>query len=147
MNAPERHRYSVSRRRAGRALRGAALVAVLAGAAVSVGFVLRATSRNPSALVVVLLAAWVFSPFGALLLADASASRWSAPARATLHVAMLAAALGSAGVYVADVVWPRASQAAFVFIVVPPASWLLTATVLVIATIVRRRRSGRVDGT
>jgi hypothetical protein len=124
-------------------LRAAALIAVLAGAAVSVGFLLRATSRNPSSLLVVLLAAWVFCPFGAMLLANVAATRWSAAARATLRGVMLAVALGSVAVYVADALWPRASQPAFVFIVVPPASWLLGATVLAVAAIIVRRRSGR----
>jgi hypothetical protein len=118
----------------------------VAGAAVAVGFLLRATSRNPSQLLVALLAAWVFSPFGALVLADVAATRWSAPARATLRGVMLAVALGSVAVYVADAQWPRASQPAFVFIVVPPASWLLGATVLAVAAITFGRRSGRADG-
>ena len=122
------------------------MVAVLAGAAVSVGLLLRATSRNPSPLLVALLAAWVFSPFGALLLADAAARRWSAPTRAALHGVTLAIVLGSLVVYGADALWPRASQAAFVFIAVPPASWLLGATVLGVAAFIVGRRSGRADG-
>ena len=51
-------------------LRTAALIAVLAGAVGSVGLLLRATNRNPSQLLVVLLAIWVVSPFVALLWAS-----------------------------------------------------------------------------
>jgi hypothetical protein len=113
---------------------------------VSVGFLLRATSRNPSPLLVAFVALWVLSPFGALLLADAAARRWAASTRAALRGVMLAVALGSAAVYIADALWPRASQPAFVFIVVPPASWLLGGAVLAVAATILGRRSGRADG-
>ncbi len=57
--------FNVSRRRAEGGfvgLRTAASIAVLAGAVGSVGFLLRATNRNPSQLLVVLMAIWVVCP-------------------------------------------------------------------------------------
>ena len=60
-------------------LRAAASIAVLAGAVISVGFLVRATGRNPSQLLVVLMAIWVVSPFVALLWANFVSKRWSAP--------------------------------------------------------------------
>src|SRR5438045_2719262 len=51
-------------------LRGAALIAVLAGAVCSVGLLLNAGQRNNSRLVLVLFTMWVLSPFMALVSAD-----------------------------------------------------------------------------
>lgn len=123
--------------------RTAALVAALAAALGSTGFLLRATGRNPSQLLVVLLAVWVLSPFLALLWANATSARWSALTRASLHGATLTLALGSLAIYGADALWPRSSQGAFVFIVLPPASWLVGAAVVLIAAFVSGRRSRR----
>lgn len=127
-------------------LRTAALIAGLAGAVGSVGFLLRATNRNPSQLLVLLLAMWELSPFLALLWAHVASKRWSVLTRVTLYGVMLVVALGSLAIYEADALWPRSSQGAFVFIVVPPTSWLLSATVVSIAAFISRRRSRRADG-
>src|SRR5439155_22315661 len=59
-------------------LRRAASIAVLAGAVCSVGFLLRATGRNPSQILVALMAIWVVSPFMALLWASFASKPWSA---------------------------------------------------------------------
>jgi len=101
----------------------AVYVTALVGAAGAVGFLLRATSRNPSPLLVVLLALWVASPFVILMLASFLSPRSS---RALLIVALVIT-LGTIGIYLADALWPRAAQGAFYFIVVPPASWLVVA--------------------
>jgi hypothetical protein len=127
-------------------LRTAAEVAVLAGAVGSVGFLLRATNRNPSQLLVVLLAIWVVSPFVALLWANIAAKRWPVLTRVTLYGMMLVVPLSSLAIYVADALWPRNSQGAFVFIVVPPASWLLSGIVVLIAAFISDGRSRRADG-
>lgn len=125
-------------------LRIAALIAVVIGAVGSVGFLLRATSRNPSQLLVALLVIWVLSPFVALLAANVASKRWSVLTRATLYAVMLVIALGSLAIYEADALWPRASQGAFVFIIVSPASWLLMAIVVPVAALISARRSHRI---
>ena len=124
-------------------LRTAASIAVLAGAVGSVGFLLRATSRNPSQLLVVLMAIWVVSPFVALLWASFASKPWSAPARMSLYGVMLLVSLSTLAIYVADALWPRSSQAAFVFIAVPPASWLLSAVAVFLAAFISGRRLRR----
>src|SRR5712692_1714369 len=70
-------------------LRAAASIAVFAGAVGSVGLLLRATNRNPSQLLVVLLAIWVVSPFVALFWASIVSKRWSVLTRVTLYGVML----------------------------------------------------------
>lgn len=120
-------------------LRRAALISLVVGAAGSIGFFFRAGQRAPR-LLLVIMAFWVFSPFVALLWADVVSKRWPVLTRAALYGVMLVAALGSLAIYGADALWPRKSQAAFVYVVVPPASWLLSAIVLSAAAFTSRRR-------
>jgi hypothetical protein len=126
-------------------LRAAALIAVLGGALGSVGFMLRA-GRNAPVFLKLLFGLWVLSPFMALVLADVISKRWSLLTRATLYSVMLVLTLGSLTIYGDVALAPPRSQGAFVFVVVPPASWLLIATALPTAALISGRRSRRGDG-
>ena len=125
-------------------LRAAALIALLAGAGGSVGLMLRAGQRSPRLLLVV-FTLWVLSPFMALVLADMVSKHWSVLTRATLYGVMLVVTLGSLAVYGDDAFGHRRAQAAFVFVLVPPASWLLIAIVVPIAAFISGRLSRRGD--
>jgi hypothetical protein len=127
-----------------RVLRMTALIAVVAGAAGSIGFMLRA-GRNAPLFLKLLFALWVLSPFMALVLADVVSKRWSLLTRATLYSVMLVLTLGSLTIYGDVALAPPRSQGAFVFVVVPPASWLLIATALPTAALISGRRSRRSD--
>jgi hypothetical protein len=95
---------------------------------------------HPPLLLRVLFVIWVLSPFMALVLADMVSKRWSVLARATLYGAMLVVTVGSLAIYGDDALRPRKAQAAFVFVVVPPASWLLLAIVVPTAALISRKR-------
>ena len=125
----------------------AALIAVLAGAVGSVGLMLHAGHRNPSRLLLVLFALWVLSPFIALVLANMVAKHWSVLTRATLYTVMLVLTVGSLAIYGDVALGPPRTKGAFVFVVVPPASWLLIAIVVPIAALISGRPSRRGDGT
>lgn len=129
-----------------RTLSGAALIAVLAGAVGSLGFMLHAGRHNNSRILLLLFAVWVLSPFMAAVLANGVSKRWSVPTRTTLNVVMLVLTLGSLAVY-GDVAFghPRA-KIGFVFLVVPLASWLLMAVVVPIAAFLSGRLSHRSGG-
>jgi hypothetical protein len=121
-------------------LRVLALMAGVAGAVGSVGLLLRAGRSTPR-LLLVLFVIWVLSPFAALAWANMVSKRWAVLTRATLYCVTLALTLGSLAIY-GDVVSPPAgSPRAFVFVVVPPGSWLLMAIVVPIAALISRRRS------
>ena len=126
-------------------LRIAALIALLAGAAGTAVFFLRAGQRTPRFLLL-LMAIWVFSPLVALMWANAVSKGWSVLTRASLYVVMMVVALGSLAIYVRDALGPPHAQAAFVYVAVPPASWLLMALAISIAAFLSRRQSGRGDG-
>jgi hypothetical protein len=120
-------------------LRIAALIALLAGAIGSVAFTLRAGQHNNSRVLMVLFVLWVLSPFVAIGFASVVSKRWSALTRAALHSVTLVLALASLAIYGYVAVGPPRAKTAFVFVVVPPASWLLTAIVVPIAALISRR--------
>lgn len=114
-------------------LRITALITLLVGAGGALGLMLRAGHHNKSLLLIVLMAIWVLSPFLALLWACVVSKRWSTPTRATLYSMMLILPLASLADYGVDAWRQPRTQAAFVFVVVPPASWLLMAIVILMA--------------
>jgi hypothetical protein len=120
-------------------LHAVALIAVVAGAAGSVGLMLRA--GHPPLFLRVLFVIWVLSPFMALLLADKVSKRWSLITRATLHSVMLIVTLGSLVIYGGAALRPPASKPAFLFLVVPLGSWLLMAIVVPMAALISGRQS------
>jgi len=121
-------------------LRAAALSAVLAGGAGSLGFMLNAGRRTPRFLLLIFVF-WVLSPFVLLVWAHRTSERWSAVTRSALYIVMLVVALGSLAIYADDALRPRRAQAAFVYVLVPPVSWLLIATVVPTVALVARGRS------
>jgi hypothetical protein len=127
-------------------LRAAGLIAVMAGAVGSVGLMHHAGRRNDSRILLVLFTLWVLSPFAALLLADVVSKRWAVLTRATLYSVMLVVALASWAIYGDAALGPPRAKTAFVFVVVPPASWLLIAIVVLIAALISGRVSSRGDG-
>jgi hypothetical protein len=124
-------------------LRLAALNAMLAGGVGSLGLMLRAGQRQSSRILILLFAIWVLSPFAALGWAYMASKRWSILTQATLYCLTLAVALVSLGAYGVVALGPPRAQTAFVFVVVPPASWLLMAIVVPIAALISRRRGSR----
>jgi hypothetical protein len=124
-------------------LRAAALIGLFAGAVGSLGFMLHAGHRNPSRLLMFVFAIWVLAPFAALAAASMVSQGWSALTRTTLYSVMLVVALLSLAIYGTVALGPPRAQTAFVFIVVPPASWLLMAIVLPSAALISGRLSRR----
>ena len=127
-------------------LRATALTVVLAGAVGSLGLMLYAGRRNSSQLLIVLFALWVLSPYVALVLGDVVSKRWPVLIRVTLYGLMLVLTLGSLAAYGVVALGPPRAQAAFVFVVVPPASWLLIAMDVSIAALISRRLARRDGG-
>jgi|ERR1051325_4227417 hypothetical protein len=124
-------------------LRAAALIAVPAGAAGSVGFMLRVGHRNSSRVLLLLFGIWVLSPFVALVLAHVVSKRWSVLTRAAIYGLMLAITVGSLSIYGAVALGPPRPKPAFVFVLVPRASWLLIAIVVAIAALRQARSNVR----
>lgn len=126
-------------------LRAGALIAVAAGAVGSVGLMLRADQRTPRFLLV-LFFFWVLSPFVALGWANLVSKRWKVLTRAALYCVTLVITLGSLACYGKLVLPPPGSPRAFVFVAVPPASWLFMTIVVATAALISRGRSRRRAG-
>ena len=119
-------------------LRVTALIATPVASVGSLGFLFHASQRRPPLLMAIFVV-WVLAPFVALLFAAAISRRWSIPARATLYPVMVVVALFSLGVYGYDALRPRRAQPAYVYVMVPPASWLFIAVVVPMAALISRR--------
>lgn len=123
-------------------VRAVTLIALIAGAVGTTGFFLRAGQRTPRFLLV-LMAIWVMAPFAVLLWAYGASLRWAPITRGTLYLVMWVVALGTLAVYGDDARGHRRPQAAFVYVIVPPASGGLMAVSLGLAALVSGRRSRR----
>jgi hypothetical protein len=121
-------------------LQAAAVIAAITGAVGSVGLMFWVGHRNPSRVLLALFLIWDVSPFVALLVAEMVSKRWPETTRVTLHVVTLIIALSSLALY-GDVVWRPRPQPAFLFLVVPFASWLLMAVVVPMAALISGRTS------
>jgi hypothetical protein len=121
-------------------LRALALVAVIAGAVGSVALMLRAGQRTPRFLLV-LFVIWVLSPFVALAWANMVSKRWPVLTRATLYCVTVVITLCSLAIYGGVIPPPAGSPHAFIFVAVPPASWLFMAIVVSTAALISRRLS------
>jgi len=120
------------------ALRTAALIALPAGAAGSIGLMIRAGHRNPSRVLLILFAIWVLSPFVALVFAIILSKGWSVITRATLYAVILVLTVTSLAIYGDVTLGPPRTKAAFAFVVVPPTSWLVIAITTSIAALISR---------
>ena len=124
-------------------LRGAALIAVLAGAGGSVAMMLHVGRRQQSRILLLLFGVWVLSPFVSAVAANSVSKHWAVVIRATLYVVMVVLTLGSLAIY-GYVAFEHAKvKIGFVFLVVPLASWLLTVIVVGTAALISGRQSRR----
>ena len=129
-----------------RLFRAVALIAALAGAVGSVAFTLRAGHRNPSRVLIGLFMIWVLSPFVGLALANLFSKSWSVLTRATLYSVTLLLSLISLAFYGEVALGPPRAKTAFLFLVVPPGSWLLMAAAVSAAALISRARSPQGGG-
>jgi hypothetical protein len=132
----------LSRERAERwlvVLQRTALVTVLAGAAGSLGLMLRAGRHQKSQILILLFTIWVLSPFVCFALTNVVSKRWTTLARATLYLVILIVTVASLAIYGVVAFGYTNVKVGFVFLVVPLASWLLIGIVVVMATLVSGR--------
>jgi cell division protein FtsW (lipid II flippase) len=113
-------------------------MAALAGAIGSVALTLYTGRHNDSRVLMAIFTFWVISPFIVLLIAAARWKRWTDPTRAALFIVALLLSLISLAIYGNVALGPPRAKLAFVFVVVPPASWLLIAIVVLVAALVSR---------
>lgn len=127
-------------------LRAVALIVGAIGAVGSLGFMLRAGQNTPR-LLLVFFVIWVASPFVALLWASLVSKRWSVVTRITLYCVTLLVTLGSLVSYSELIpLKPTGAANSFLFVAVPPASWMFMLIVVSIAALISRRLSRRGAG-
>jgi hypothetical protein len=121
--------------------RPVAMVACVVAAALALVFTAMVGRRNPSPVLMLLFTFWVSSPFVALGVGAHVSRNWSVRTRAALHAVMLAVSFLSPCIYAAVALGPPRAQPAFIFLVVPLASWVLCLAILVVVAINIRRRA------
>jgi hypothetical protein len=124
-------------------MRIVAMIALLAGAASTVAFMMRAGQRTPPFLLAIMVV-WVLAPLAALAWATARSARWPVPLRWTLCILSVALSLTSVAIYGEFVeVTPQGSANAARFVMTPAASWLLMVIAVAATAVVSRRRVRR----
>ena len=121
-------------------LRTTALITVLIGALGSLVLMFNAGRNQNSVVLLTLFTIWVLSPFGGLLVADKFTRSWSRPARVMLYWLMIVLAIASLIAY-SGALNPPEMKPAFIFLVVPPVSWLLMAVVILGAKVISKKSS------
>lgn len=106
---------------------------ILVAAAASLALMYRAGHRNPSAVLILMFAVWVVSPFVALDVINRLAQRWSFRGRSVVRVTTVVIAAGAVSVYGTDALRPVSSKGAFIYLVVPFVSWVVVVIVGAIA--------------
>ena len=120
-------------------LRFTALIALVVGAAGSLGLWIHA-ARHPPPLIIVLFVVWVLSPFVVLGIAHAVAKRWAPSTQTALYWVTLLVTVASIAIYADDAVAHRTAHPAFVYVAVPPASWLASAIAFGVGAWMARRK-------
>jgi ACR3 family arsenite efflux pump ArsB len=120
-------------------LRFTALIALVIGAAGSLGLWIHA-AQHPPPLIVALFVVWVLSPFMVLGIGQVIAKRWAPSTQTALYWVTLLVSVASIVIYADDAVAHRTAHPAFVYVAVPPASWLASAVALGIGAWIPRRK-------
>ena len=120
-------------------LRLTALIAIVIGAAGSLGLWIHAT-HHPPPLLIVLFVIWVLSPFVLLGLGHVRSKRWAPSTQAALYGVTLLVTVASIVVYADDAVSHRTAHPAAVYVVVPPASWLVSMVALGVGAWIAKRK-------
>ncbi|MEY2482039.1 MAG: hypothetical protein QOK24_567 [Verrucomicrobiota bacterium] len=123
-------------------LRAAGLIALVIGAAGSIGFLFHAR-QHPPPFLLALFVIWVLFPFAALGLAHVFSKRWSELTRTTLSFVAVFVTLATFTIYADDAFAHRTAHPAFVYVAIPPASFLFAVIAVSIAAAISRMRSRR----
>jgi hypothetical protein len=115
-------------------LRKLAIGAAVLGAAGSLGLLLRAAER-PSRPVLVVMSVWVVSPFVLFAVAETVRTRWSSSVHATFDTATVILTAAMLIFYAVPGLKPPNTAAAFLFVLLPPVSVVLTVVATILAAI------------
>ena len=113
------------------------ILLLVAGACVSLFFVLRSGRNNNSLILVGLFVAWVLSPFIALLAANMRFRNRPISSRRVIYILIIVISLLAPLCY-SGVLSPSGAKPAGVFLIIPFISWIAMAITILIITKKRR---------
>jgi hypothetical protein len=120
-------------------LRATSWVALVVGAVGSLGLWIHA-AQHPPPLLIALFVVLVLSPFVVLGIGHIVAKRWAPSSQAALYWVTLLVTVASIVIYGDDAVSHRTAHPAAVYVVVPPASWVVSVPALGIGAWIARRK-------
>jgi uncharacterized membrane protein YsdA (DUF1294 family) len=120
-------------------LRSSALIALVTGAIGAIGLWIHA-AQHPPPLIITLFVVWVLSPFVFLGIGHVVAKRWAPRTQAALYWVTLLVTLASIAIYADDAVAHRTAHPAFVYVAVPPASWVISVIALAFAALTGQKK-------
>jgi len=118
-------------------LRTIAIILLVAGACLSLIFVLHAGRNNSSFILVGLFVIWVLSPFVALLAANMRFRNRPISSRRVIYILIIVISLLAPLCY-SGVLSPSGAKPAGVFLIIPFISWIAMAITILIITKKRR---------
>ena|SRR5579864_6500480 len=124
-------------------LRTASRMALVVGAAGSLALTIYVGRSNSSHLLIGMFAVWVLSPFALLALIARVSKSSSTDTRAISYRLTIVLATVTLLIYGRVALEPPGGKKAFVFVVTPAVSWLLTGIVMGIAAFLSGRRYRR----
>ncbi len=120
-------------------LRSISLIALVIGAFGSIGLWIHA-AQHPPPLLIVLFVGWVLSPFVVLGIGHVLAKRWAPGTQTALYSVTLFVTVASIVIYADDAVAHRTAHPAFVYVAVPPASWIVSAVAIGLGAWLAKRK-------
>ena len=121
-----------------RVTRRVALIAIVVGAAGSVGLMLDAARTQQSYLLTALFTVWVLGPFVALICAFVASKGWTALIQRIFHGVAVSVTAGSLGIYGSLAFGALRAKNGFIYLVVPAGTWLLIAIAFALARLKSR---------
>jgi hypothetical protein len=114
-------------------------IILVIGAMGSVGLTLYTGRNNPSIFLIAMFVAWVLSPFAGLWIADKISRRWYPVGHRAIYVCMWIVTAASIIAYSGGFNTAE-TKTAFMFLVIPLASWVLLGSVLIAINLSRKRK-------
>ena len=104
-----------------------ASISIYIGATGSLSFMFWSGRNNTHLLLTLLFTLWVLAPFVIMIIISQYVKHWQIRSQKIISITLLATILVSLAVYFTNLIHPPKAQAAFVFVMVPPASMFLLA--------------------
>lgn len=112
------------------------------GALGAIAFLLRTGYREGTpGMLLLMIGAWVVSPFILIALAMHRSRHWSDTTREALYLVAILVGVGTLAVYLRVALVPLRAKPAVPFVALPPIAWIVTILSIAVAALMSRRKT------